>query len=122
MVADALDHLDFLLAIFIPIVDIVDTVLLLQSLQKRLVFYRDPLRLLVTSSPVQRFGNGLSASVGENFALRVGLFSVELGCVGWNRRHVPLLVLREVLPGTSQDTSHAFQQDAIGFLDLSAAI
>ncbi len=69
MVADALDHLNFLLAICLPIVDIVDTVLLLQSLKKCLILYRDPLRLIVSCIPVQRFGNGLSATVYENFAL-----------------------------------------------------
>ena len=109
MVTYVLHHLLFPLAIFIPIVDIVDTVLFLQPFQKRLVLLRYSLSLLITSSPIQRFGNGLHASIFEHVPLWVGLFSAELWLKGWDRRHVSLLVLREVRPGTSQNASHALQ-------------
>jgi len=69
MVTYVLHHLLFPLAIFIPIVDIVDTVLFLQPFQKSLVLLRYSLSLLITSSPIQRFSNGLYASIFEHVSL-----------------------------------------------------
>ena len=45
MIADALNNFDLLLAVMLPIVDIIDGALLLQALQKSLILVLDPLRL-----------------------------------------------------------------------------
>ena len=58
MVADVLHNFDLLLSVMLPIVDIVNRALFLQTLQKRLVFTCDPLRLEVPGIGVERFGNG----------------------------------------------------------------
>lgn len=53
MVTDVLDHLHFLLSVVLPIVDIVNTLLLLEPLQKLLVFLSDSLRFNLASSLVE---------------------------------------------------------------------
>ena len=53
VVADVLDHLDLLLPIMFPIVDIIDALLLLQSLQKLFVFDCDSLSIYIACRPVK---------------------------------------------------------------------
>lgn len=96
MVANIFYHLDLLLPIVLPIVDIIDTLLLLESLQKLFVFDCDPLSILVASCRVQRFGNGLKTPIPQNVALGVRDLSAPLRLVGRDWRHISLLVLREV--------------------------
>ena len=57
VVADVLDHLDLLFAIVFPVINVVDRVLFLESLQQSLVFLSDSLRLLHSEIGVQRFCN-----------------------------------------------------------------
>ena len=52
---------------------------------------------------------------------RVSLFDDD-GLIGWDRGHVPFLILREVLPGSCQYTRHLLKQLPVCFLDLAAAI
>lgn len=54
MVADVLYELDLAFALMLPIVDVIDGVLLLESLKQSLVFLSDPLRLLVSDCLIQR--------------------------------------------------------------------
>ena len=54
MVADVLYELDLAFALMLPIVDVIDGVLLLESLKQSLVFLSDPLRLLVSDGLIQR--------------------------------------------------------------------
>lgn len=54
MVADVLYELDLAFALMLPIVDVIDGALLLESLKQSLVFLSDPLRLLVSDCLIQR--------------------------------------------------------------------
>ena len=54
MVADVLYELDLTFALMLPIVDVIDGALLLESLKQGLVFLSDPLRLLVSDCLIQR--------------------------------------------------------------------
>ena len=53
VIADALNNFDLLLAVMLPIVDIVDGALILKPLQKSLIFVLDPLRLQVPGVCIQ---------------------------------------------------------------------
>ena len=54
MVTDILYELDLAFALMLPIVDVIDGALLLESLKQSLVFLSDPLRLLVSDCLIQR--------------------------------------------------------------------
>ena len=53
VIADALNNFDLLLAVMLPIVDIIDGALILKPLQKRLILALDPLRLQVPGVCIQ---------------------------------------------------------------------
>ena len=108
MIADALHNFNLLLTIMLPIVDIVDGVLVLQSLQKRLVLALDPLRLQIPRIPVQRFGNG-SALLPATTQVAYRCLLTPSRLVGRDGWHVAFLMLGEVLSLARQNARHTLQ-------------
>ena len=93
----------------LPIVDIVDGALILQTLQKCLVLALDPLRLQVPRIRVQRFGNGSALlPAATQVADRCFLLATArlVGRDGW---HVAFLMLGEVLSLARQNARHTLQ-------------
>ena len=109
VIADALNNFDLLLAVMLPIVDIVDGALILQPLQKCLVLALDPLRLQVPRIRVQRFGNGSALLPTATQVADRCLLLATARLVGWDGWHVAFLMLGEVLPLARQNARHPLQ-------------
>ena len=109
VIADALDNFHLLLAIMLPIVDIVDGALILQTLQKCLVLALDPLRLQVPRICVQRFGNGSALLPAATQVAYRCLLLATARLVGGDGWHVAFLMLGEVLPLARQNARHTLQ-------------
>ena len=109
VVADALHNFHLLLAIMLPIVDIVDGALILQTLQKCLVLALDPLRLQVPRIRVQRFGNGSALLPATTQVADRCLLLATARLVGRDGWHVAFLMLGEVLSLARQNARHTLQ-------------
>ena len=109
MVANIFGQVCLLLAFMLPIVDIVDRMFLLESLQHCRVFFSDSLRLFVSDCYVEGLCNCLFTS-GNRIFTGIGLsWRLFLYSVGWDWRHVTFLMLREVGAGSGENLGHAFE-------------
>lgn len=120
MVADIFDPFDLLLALMVPIVDVINGTLILETLQKSLILVCDPLRLEHACRGIQTFVDGLGTSlphIGTIFTL-ASPFLLE----GRDWRHVAFLMLWEILAWPRQDARHPLQQHSIRLFDLSASV